>query len=763
MQINLERNLNLDGFLSDLLPKKILNSNGITEEFSLDRIRETLLHEVGVKESDLDPIMEDTVRGIIGLDSIGISTITTQAIRDTVCNVFVKRGLGNFISIYNKIMDKKCMRFRLKDSFLDRFKKINPFPNTLSEFTFKRTYSRRIESENRTEEFWEVLRRCINMCFTRLKRHYMKYRYEWKEKDQNVLAERMYELAFCMKFLPSGRSLWIAGTPHEEQYGSMALNNCAFCSTEDIATKGSLPFRWAMDNSMLGVGIGYDTMGEGKITIRKPIFSNNIFTIPDSREGWVYAVGIVIDGYFYGREIPKFNYSKIRKKGSLIRGFGGKASGYKPLKRLIDDLKTEIFNKRIGKKLTDVDIVDIFTMIARAVVAGNVRRSAQISLGRPDSVDFINLKKDFSKVTEHRSNANNSIIAKVGMDYSPFIESIHLTSEPAFWFKEHSQKYGRMQGHYIPDHPKRKGYADKNVKGTNPCSEMSLESYETCNLVEIVPKNISNLEEFKEVIFFAYLYAKSVTLESTHWEVSNQVMDKNRRIGTSLTGIVDWINKIGVHNAIIWMEEGYEKIKEVDEQISEQLGIPKSKKLTTVKPSGTLSVLINCSSGIHFPHSEWYIRRIRISELNELVDLARSANYHIEDDIYNENTLVIDFPVHIEHFTRGKNDVTIWEQFMLAATLQRHWSDNQVSITITYKDSEKDQVKSCLDYFQYYLKGVSLMRIDDERYKQKPFEKITKDEYDKISKSLKPIDFSKVKIEGLGVSGCTTDVCMLNT
>ncbi|GAG01968.1 unnamed protein product, partial [marine sediment metagenome] len=271
-----------------------------------------------------------------------------------------------------------------------------------------------------------------------------------------------------------------------------------------------------------------------------------------------------------------------------------------------------------------------------------------------------------------------------------------------------------------------------------------LESFELCCLVETFPSRHDSYEEFQETLKYAYLYAKSVTLVNTHWKETNAVMLKNRRMGISQTGIIEAFVKHGRRNMLEWSDNGYKYLKKIDEVYSDWLCIPKSIKLTTVKPSGTVSLLPGVTPGIHYPHSEYYIRRVRISKNSDLIEPIRAAGYYFEDDSYSDNSYVIEFPIHEEYFDRSKNDVSIWEQAENAAAYQKYWSDNQVSITITFKpELEANQIKHVLECYEDKLKSVSFLPIKEHGYKQAPYEEISKEKYEELISKTKPFTLEK--------------------
>ncbi|MHA1338376.1 MAG: ribonucleoside-triphosphate reductase, adenosylcobalamin-dependent [Promethearchaeota archaeon] len=743
----------LNEIILKILPADIINSKGEKEPFDLERIRRSLIIDIGLSEQLTEEILESIVRKLVGLLSLSYRAIRTSTIKDLILNELISRGLDQYKEIYERYEKKKRTKFVLPEEFIDKYRWKQPAWGPLGYITYKRTYARKIENENRTEEFFETVKRVVEGCYSLQKEHALKLGLPWDEEKALASAKKMYEKIWNFKFLPPGRGLWVMGTPFIDKHGSMALNNCGFVSTEDIDVKGSMAFQWCMDALMLGVGVGFDTKGAGKIIIKRPTRSNNVFRIPDSREGWVKALGKVLDGYFWGQSIPIMDYSLIRPAGVPIKGFGGVASGPEPLKQMLEDV-SKLLDERVGQPIKSSDIVDIFNMIGKCVVAGNVRRSAEIALGSMDDEEFIKLKQDKEKLMHHRWASNNSVIAKVGMDYTPLIENIAKNGEPGIFWLENARKFSRMDGQ--PD------WKDKNVKGVNPCGEQSLESYELCCLVETFPSRHESYEEFEDTLKYAYLYAKSVTLLNTHWPVTNAVMLKNRRIGTSQSGIIDAFVRHGRRTILEWCKKGYNYLRKLDAKYSDWMCIPRSIKITSVKPSGTVSLLPGVSPGIHYPHAEYYIRRIRIAKNSELIPILKEAGYKIEKDAYNpDHAYVVEFPIHEKYFDRSKKDVSIWEQFQNAADYQRYWSDNQVSITVTFKKEEIKEIKRCLECFEDKLKGVSLLPIVEHGYKQPPYEEITKEQYEKMVKNIKPLNLVKINEKAVGEEGCETDVCLL--
>lgn len=650
-------------------------------------------------------------------------------------------------------------KFKLSESFIDKYKKIKPnfgF-NGLGEFVYMRTYSR-LKEDGKNETWYETVRRVVEGIYSIQKQHIEDYRLGWNQTKAQKSAQEMYDRIFNFKMLGSGRALWAMGSSVIMEKGlTESLYNCSFISTETITQDNvSEPFVNAMDFLMLGVGVGFDTRGAGKVTVREPKEKIELFVITDDREGWIKSTGLLIDSFFSGNNY-EFDYNLIRPAGTPIKTFGGVSSGAKPLIELHKNIKKILVNN-IGIELTETIIADIINCIGVAVVSGNVRRSAELLLGNHTD-EFIELK-NYTKNPKREKwgwASNNSVIGNIGMDYSVIADKLSKNGEPAVVWLDNMQQFGRIRD-------TEKNNKDYRVKGANPCVEITLEDRELCNLVEVIPSHHENLDDFRKTIKYAYLFAKTITLLNTHWPETNKVMLRNRRIGLSLTGITQFISNNGLKELEIWMEQGYSDAKKYDKIYSEWFAIPESIKITTIKPSGTLSLLAGVTAGIHFPESSYYIRRVRLAKNSPYVEIMKNAGYNIEDaNEDNENTCVVDFPVHIEN-TKTIKDTNIWEQLNLASFAQEHWSDNSVSVTITFRKEEKNQIKSALELFQFKLKSVSFLPKleEDTPYKQMPYEEISEKQYNKMIEKLFPLDFSSMQnIDAQTEMYCNNDVCII--
>lgn len=666
--------------------------------------------------------------------------------------------------------------FNLADEFVSSYKEkkvpwgyADAAGNSVGEVTFLRTYSR-LKLDGKKETWVDVCERVINGMYSLQKDHAKTNRLPWNDAKAQASAKEAFDRLFNLKWTPPGRGLWVMGTPIvNDQRNSAALQNCAFVSTESMTKLNpSKPFTFLMEASMLGVGVGFDDKGADKeFVIYKPEANEDApVVIPDTREGWVESVGALINSYLKpDQKAIQFDYSQIRPAGEVIKTFGGIAAGPEPLIKLHGYIR-KIFNGREENTLTRIDIADIGNLIGVCVVSGNVRRSAELLVGRLDDKDFLNLKN--SAVFPERNSydpdapgwawmSNNSVSVEVGDNLSHIVEGIALNGEPGVVWMDVSRKYGRLI-----DPPNNK---DWRASGYNPCAEQTLESFECCTLVETYIGRHDNLDDFKRTLKFAYLYAKTVTLLPTHWEETNAIMQRNRRIGTSISGIANFADRVGLPALREWMDAGYAVIQGYDKSYSEWLGIRESIKTTTIKPSGTVSILAGESPGVHWtPGGEYFLRAIRFGNSDPMLPLFKMANYRVEPAVESpDTTSVVFFPIKSKA-KRSEKDVSIYEKMSLASTAQRHWSDNSVSVTISFDiEKERDAVGTALHMYDGQLKTVSFLPMGNFVYPQLPYTQITAEEYDDYRFKLFPIDFSGVydglAADAIGEAYCTTDAC----
>lgn len=653
-------------------------------------------------------------------------------------------------------MKTHIRRFKLSDTFTDQYRNEEVPWGPLGYVTFKRTYSRRLnefqEGATGTEEWYQTCRRVIEGMFDMQKQHVYRLGLEWNDAKAQKTAKDAYDRLFNLKWTPPGRGLWMMGTKFVNERTAAGLFNCAFRSTKEMSTKGGYLFAWMMDALMLGIGVGFDTLGAGTLTIEEPEWTREAFVIDDSREGWVDSVEMLLNGFFFGTKVPEFDYSAIRPAGALIKGFGGTSSGHGPLKELHESL-INLYENRSGQQITSIDIVDTENLIGRCVVAGNVRRSAALALGNHEDYEYLQMKNDPEKLAHHRWGSNNSFHAIVGQDYSWHAEQSQKNGEPGYIWLDNARTRGRFA-----DPPRDD---DKNVMGFNPCVEQQLEDAELCCLVETFPTKHDDYDDYLATLKIAYLYGKTVTLANTHWPETNAKMLKNRRIGLSQSGVVQAFNKLGRRTLLEWCDSAYNYVRELDKQYSDWLCIPQSVRMTSIKPSGTVSLLNGSTPGIHYPEDEYYIRRIRFGADSDMLPALEEAGYKIEKDHYSPNTMCVEFPVHEEHFKKGKREISMWEQLEIAAQYQHYWADNSVSITVTFKPEEAGDIKTALEMYESRLKAVSFLRYEETGYVQAPYEPITKEQFEEMSKNVTPIQRFDTQEGGAGTKFCDGDSCIV--
>lgn len=645
--------------------------------------------------------------------------------------------------------------------------------NGLGEVVFRRTYSRGDETWN------DVVIRVTEGVMSIRKEHFKRNSLHWNDDDWHAFAREMAVSLFQMEWLPPGRGLWMMGTPFMYTRGSTALNNCSATDTEKDLV---LSAEWTMDCLMNGVGVGFSTYWRGTAT--PPNKSDNEpFVIPDSREGWVHSLIKLMCAYItsprYGsNKFPVFDYSQIRPAGKPIKGFGGTSSGPGPLKTLHDrvegyldafcDGSLPVPNSSTTKEYGHSRLVaDIFNAIGACVVAGNVRRSAEICLGDVEDTAFVNLKN--YSINPERAEigwmSNNSVVLRADKDYEDFSYipdmacRIRDNGEPGMINLYNIQKFGRYG----------KVMSDKATL-VNPCGEIALENFELCNLSETFPPRCKNVQRFYQALKYATFYTSTVSLLPTHRPETNAVVARNRRIGVSISGISQWVSgevnaEWGEMNATKLtriLREGYKIVRTENAKLASQAGVPRSVRVTTVKPSGSISLLAGVTPGVHYPVSRYAIRRMRIGQDSPLVPCLKEANIPHEPDTYSDNTLVFSFA--IDHGNvRPCEEVSPWEQFSLVALMQRCYADNCVSATI-YFDKEKDgpDVEKMLAMFIPTLKSVSMLPHSGHGYAQAPYEPIDEEQYNKLKNSYTIPNFSTVQRNvPVGSKFCSGDTCEL--
>ena len=502
-----------------------------------------------------------------------------------------------------------------------------------------------------------------------------------------------------------------------------------------------------MDMLALGSGVGYNIQRKyvDKIPVvrdwfRMPIRTDDPgadFIIPDSREGWVKFLGKVLKSAFLSErpENGTFTYSTqvIRGKGAPIKGFGGVASGPEDLCQGINDI-SKVLDKRLGRKIRPVDALDIMNIIGQIIVAGNVRRSAQIAIGDPDDVEFLLAKRwDFGNIPSWRAMSNNSVACDDIRDlHEYFWHGYEGRGEPYGLINLRlSRKVGRLGD---------TRYSDPEVAGYNPCAEQSLAPYETCCLAEVFLPNIESAGELYDILELLYRINKhSLMLKSHHYETED-IVHKNMRMGIGVTGVLQCPK-----TKISWLPDGYDYLRDFDERYSKLHGMNKSIKLTTVKPSGTLSLLPGVTPGIHPGYAQYMYRRINVATNSPLIEVCKKHGYPVEfkknlDGSEDYGTSVITFPFKFPKGTKLAKHMTAIDQLKEIKKMQELWSDNSVSCTIYYKLEELPEIKEYLyKHYKNNHKSLSFLLHKDHGFPQAPYEEITKKQYDELVSKTRPI------------------------
>lgn len=607
--------------------------------------------------------------------------------------------------------------------------------STLGYITYKRTYARRIDEANpnsKTEEYQQTVDRVVEATNKQLGCNF-------STEEHDRLRKYLLEL----KGTVAGRFLWQLGTKTVDNLGLASLQNCAFV----VIDAPVRPFTWAMDMLMLGSGVGYNIQQKHvkKLPKVKESFvaptrldeEHADFIVPDTREGWVALLGKTLKAAFLSNKLGSFSYSTqlIRGKGAPIKGFGGTASGPEDLCWGINKI-SEILIKRAGKNLRSIDCLDIMNIIGAVVVAGNVRRSAQIAIGDPDDIEYLLAKRwDMGNIPSWRAMSNNSVVCNDIKDLHEYFWDGYVgKGEPYGLINLNlSRRMGRLG---------ETQYPDDDVEGYNPCAEQSLASNETCCLAEVYLPNITSKDELEDVVKLLYRVNKHSLLLPCHLKETEDIVHKNMRMGIGMTGVLQ-----ATEEQKSWLSDVYKSLREYDEQYSKLIGVNPSVKLSTIKPSGTLSLLPGVLPGCHPGYARYMVRRIRISADHPLVNVCRNNGYPVEyqrnfDNTEDYSTVVVSFPFSYPDNATLAKDMSAVDQLEVIKWLQTVWSDNSVSCTVYYRKEEIPAIQEYLKKnYKNNHKSLSFLLHQDHGFQQAPFEEITKQQYDELVAKTKLITF----------------------
>jgi ribonucleoside-triphosphate reductase (thioredoxin) len=570
-------------------------------------------------------------------------------------------------------------------------------------------------------------------------------------------------LSFHLEVMPSMRSVMTAGPAADRD--NTCMYNCSFLPVDDVKS-----FDEAMFILLCGTGVGFSV--ERQYVTKLPEVPDALFTsydtivVHDSKEGWAKALRKLI-ALLYAGEIPAWDVSRLRPAGAKLKTFGGRASGPAPLVELFKFV-VATFKNAAGRKLNSIECHDIMCKIGEVVVVGGVRRSAMISLSNL-SDDRMRYAKSGSwwENQPQRALANNSV------SYTEKPDSLAFMREWTALVESGSGERGIFNRQASKKQAAKNGRRDANYDfGTNPCSEIILRPYQFCNLTEVVVRATDNIDTLKEKVRLATILG---TIQSTYTKFPylRKIWAKNteeeRLLGVSLTGIMD--NPL-LTSKNAGLEATLEELRNVAIRTNavwaERLGIPVSAAITCVKPSGTVSQLVDSASGIHARHSDYYIRTVRGDNKDPLTQFMKDQGIPNEPCVMKpEQTTVFSFPQKSPPNAVTRNDMTAVEQLETWLVYQRYWCEHKPSVTISVRDSEWVQVGAFVYKHFDEMSGVSFLPHSDHTYQQAPYQDCSKREYEDML-SLMPtnIDWSKLSeyesednTSGMQTLACSGDAC----
>ena len=620
-----------------------------------------------------------------------------------------------------------------------------------STYIAKSRYSRFLNTENRREHWKETVSRYFNFMEKHLQEKY-NHKMDRQELEQAVVD---------LEVMPSMRAVMTAGKALDRD--NTAGYNCSYLPIDDPKA-----FDEAMYILLCGTGVGFSV--EHKYVNQLPEVPDQLFdsqttiVVADSKEGWAKALRQLI-ALLYSGEVARYDLSKIRPAGARLKTFGGRASGPGPLDELFK-FTTNKFRGAAGRKLTSIECHDLLCKIGEVVVVGGVRRSAMISLSDLEDDRMRSCKSgNWWEHNGQRALANNSAAYESKPDIGQFL------AEWTSLYNSHSGERGLFSREASVKQAKKNGRRNPDFEfGTNPCSEIILRPYQFCNLTEVVVRAEDTPETLARKVRVATILG---TYQSTltHFPYLRKIWQKNtedeRLLGVSLTGILD--NK--------WMGEVNESTKKHLEQLRKvsvdtnadlatRLGIPVSAAITCVKPSGTVSQLVDSASGIHTRHSQYYVRRVRGDKKDPLTGFLVEAGIPAEDCVMRpESTAVFSFPQKAPEGATLRDHMSAIDHLDVWLMYQRHWCEHKPSVTISVKEDEWMDVGAWVWRNFDEISGVSFLPYDGGTYRQAPYEECTKEQYEAmLEKMPKTIDWDSLveyddNVEGVQTLACTGSSC----
>ena len=606
-------------------------------------------------------------------------------------------------------------------------------------------YARFIPEKNRRETWSETVDRLVTYL-------------ETKTPDLKKEIKEIKEAVLNLEVMPSMRLLMTAGEACERD--NISAYNCSY-----LAVNNKRAFSEALYILMNGTGVGFSC--ERQEIDKLPAIPldlkicDDLIVVEDSKLGWAKAFKKLLSSLYEG-DIPKFDFSRVRPAGARLKTFGGRASGPDPLKRLFEFV-TETFKHAKGRKLNSIEVHDIMCMIGEIVVVGGVRRSALISLSNLTDRRMREAKMGaWYNDHPHRGLANNSVAYTEKPDSETFME------EWVSLVKSKSGERGIFNRIAAQDQANKWGRRSPDFSyGTNPCSEIILRDKQFCNLTEVVVRANDTEESLARKVRLATILG---TIQSTLTDFKflsaewKQNTEEERLLGVSMTGIMD--AEITSNPNPEMLERLRDEARKTNEKYAKRLDIPVSASITCVKPSGTVSQLVNSASGIHTRHNDYYYRRIRMDKKDPIYGFLKDKGVEVEDEAFRpDNTAVFTFPMKAPKGAILRDGMTALEQLENWIVYQRHWCEHKPSVTISVKDDEWVEVGAWVWKHFDEISGVSFLPHSDHTYQQAPYEDCSKEQYEELlAKTPKTIDWTEfVEMEdntiGQQTLACTAGSC----
>jgi len=622
---------------------------------------------------------------------------------------------------------------------------MSSLPSVYQEVIAMSRYARYLPEKKRRENWEETVVRLIE---------YLEQKVNLPETEWTDL----YNSVLNLEVMPSMRLLMTAGEACERD--NIAAYNCSY-----LAVNNKRAFSEALYILMNGTGVGFscerqeiDKLPEVPSELK---YVDDVIFVEDSKLGWAKAFKKLLSSLWEG-DIPTFDFSKVRPAGARLKVFGGRASGPEPLKKLFDFV-VESFKKAKGRKLNSIEVHDIMCMIGEIVVVGGVRRSALISLSNLTDKRMRDAKTGaWYNDNSHRGLANNSVAYTEKPDSETFME------EWLSLVKSKSGERGIFNRVAAQNQANKWGRRDPTLSyGTNPCSEIILRDKQFCNLTEVVVRANDTRDSLKRKVRLATILGTiQSTLTNFQFLSSDWVKNTSdeRLLGVSLTGIMD--AKITNNPDPKLLEELRDVARSTNEEYAKRFDIAPSASITCVKPSGTVSQLVDSASGIHARHNDFYIRRIRMDKKDPIYDYLKAMNVTVEDEVFRpDSTAVFSFPMKAPKDAILRNDKTAIEQLEIWLIYQRHWCEHKPSVTISVKDEEWPEVGAWVWKHFDEISGVSFLPYSNHTYQQAPYEDCSEEQYKELlAKTPSRIDWADfLEVEdnttGQQTLACTAGSC----